>query len=256
VRIPTYEFTADLRLTAGALGAIEALTAAVRETITDADRARIAARRKRYDDAHVAREAELERDAQSRSSKTPIDKLWLSHEIGAFAGTDAIVVDETLPHNQVERYLQCSEPGSYIANPASSGGYTPGAALGVKLARPDKHVVAVTGDGFYMFSTANAALLASRTYRAPFTVVVYQNGAYSTGTLQVSTMYPESYAKQTGYEGGTFGAIDFAKEAEACGGYGENVTDPAEIMPALLRARRANEHGLPSVISVQVEPLF
>ncbi len=254
--IPTYEFTADLRLTAGALGAIEALTAAVREMISAGDQPRIAARRKRYDEAYDANRAALERDAQTRAKKTPIDKLWLSHEIGKFAGTDSIVLDETLPHNAVERYLQCPDAGSYIANPASSGGYTPGAAFGVKLARPDKHVIAVTGDGFYMFSTANAALLAGRTYGAPFTVVVYQNGGYSTGTLQVSTMYPESYAKKTGYEGGTFDGIDFAKEAEACGAYGESVSDPDEITPALMRARRANEEGLPAVISVVVEKLF
>ena len=254
---PTYEFTADLRLTAGSLGAITALTDAVRATITDADRARISARRKRYDEAHATRLTELERDAQTRAKKTPIDKLWLSHEIGAFAGEDSIVFDETLPHNQVERYLKCSQPGSYIANPASSGGYTPGAAFGAKLAAPDKHVIAVTGDGFYMFSTANAALWAGAHYKAPFTVVVYQNRAYSTGTLQVSSVYPDSYAAKTGYEGGTFDPpMDFAKEAEAAGAHGENVRDPAEITPALKRAREANGRGLPAVVSVWVEPLY
>jgi len=126
----------------------------------------------------------------------------------------------------------------------------------VKLARPDKHVIAVTGNGFYMFSTANAALLAGRMYGAPFTVVIYQNGAYSTGTLQVSTMFPDSYSKKIGYEGGTFGSIDFAKEAEACGAYGENVTDPSQIGAALKRAREANDRGLPAVIAVRVEPLY
>ena len=257
LRTPTYEFTADIRLTAGALGAIEALTDAVRATITDADRTRIAARRKRYDEAHATRLVELERDAQTRSKKTPIDKLWLSHEIGVFAGEDSIVFDETLPHNQLERFLKCSQPGSYIANPASSGGYTPGAAFGAKLAAPDKHVIAVTGDGFYMFSTANAALWAARHYNAPFTVVVYQNRAYSTGTLQVSSVYPDSYAAKGGYEGGTFDPpMDFAKEAEGAGAYGENVRDPAEILPALRRAREANGRGLPAVISVWVEPLI
>jgi len=103
----------------------------------------------------------------------------------------------------------------------------------VKLAKPDKHVIAVTGTGSIMFNTANAALLAGRMYGAPFTIVVYQNGAYSTGTLQVSSMYPDSFSKKVGYEGGTFGAIDFAKEAEACGAYGENVTDPSQIGAAL-----------------------
>jgi acetolactate synthase-1/2/3 large subunit len=255
-RTPTYEFTADVRLNANSLSAIRALTAEAKATLTAADRERIAARRARYDALRVTRDAEREADAQSRSKKTPIDKLWLSHEIGAFVDDDTILFDETLPHNQVEHYLKCSVPGSYIANPGTSGGYTVGAAFGAKLAAPDKHVVAVTGDGFYMFSTANAALLAGAYYNAPFTVIVYQNRAYSTGTLQVSSMYKDSYAEKAGYEGGVFPPMDFAKEAEACGAYGENVTDPAEIAPALKRAREANNAGKPAVVSVWVETLY
>ena len=256
-RTPTFEFTTDLRLTAGALGAIHDLTAAVRSLITDGDRTRIAARRARYDEMYAKRVADRDNDAQTRAAKNPIDPLYLSYQIGVFAGEDTIVFDETLPHNQIERYLRCAKPGSYFANPASSGGYTPGAAFGAKLAAPDRDVIAVTGDGFYMFGTANAALWAGKHYNAPFTVVVYQNRAYSTGTLQVSAVYPDSYAAKAGYDGGTFDPpMDFAKEAEACGAYGENVRDPAEIMPALERAREANHRGIPAVISVWVETLY
>jgi acetolactate synthase-1/2/3 large subunit len=253
-RTPTFEFTADLRLTGGALTSIHVLIDAAHAALTPADAARIDARIARYTGLKRTRDAEREADARTRSSATPIDKLWLSHEVGAFVDDDTIVFDETLPHTQVDRYIL---RGRYFANPGSSGGYTPGAAFGAKLAAPDKHVVAVTGDGFYMFGTANAALWAGKHYGAPFTIVVYQNRAYSTGTLQVSTMYPESFAARSGYEGGTFDPpMDFAKEAEACGAYGENVRDPAEITPALQRARAANERGLPAVISVWVEPLF
>ncbi len=255
--VPTYEFTADLRLNAGSLSAIAALTDAVRADITPADEARFAARRARYADQKRSRDAEREADAATRSKKTPIDKLWLSHEIGAFVDGDTIVFDETLPHNQVDRYLTCPNPGSYFANPASSGGYTPGAAFGAKLAAPDKHVIAVTGDGFYMFGTANAALWAGKHYGAAFTIVVFQNRAYSTGTTQIKMLYgPESYAGKTGFEGGTFDPpMDFAKEAEACGAHGENVRDPAEITPALRRAKEANQRGIPAIVSVWVEPL-
>ncbi len=256
-RTPTFEFTADVRLNAGSLGAIAALTAAVRALLVPGDDAHITARRERYDEAHRSATAERENDARTRSAMTPIDKLWLGHEIGAFAGKDTIVFDETLPHNQLGRYLSCAQPGTYFANPASSGGYTPGAAFGAKLAAPDRHVIACTGDGFYMFGTANAALWAGKHYGAGFTMVVYQNRAYSTGTLQVSSMYPDSYAERGGYDGGTFDPpMDFAKEAEACGAYGENVRDPAEIRSALQRARALNERGIPAVISVWVEPLF
>ena len=140
--------------------------------------------------------------------------------------------------------------------PPRRAGWT-GAAFGAKLAAPDKHVMAVTGDGFYMFGTANAALWAGKHYGAAFTIVVFQNRAYSTGTTQIKMLYgPDSFAGKTGFEGGTFDPpMDFAKEAEACGAHGENVRDPAEITPALRRAKEANQRGIPAVVSVWVEPL-
>jgi acetolactate synthase-1/2/3 large subunit len=256
-RTPTFEFTADLRLTSGALGAIEALTAAVGAALTAADRARIQARRSHLDALAYAQGAERERDAAARSAKTPIDKLWLSHEIAAFVDDDTIVVDESLPHNELQRYLHCARPGSYFANPASSGGWAPGAAFGVKLAVPERPVIATTGDGFYMFGTAGAALWAAQHYQAPFTVVVYQNRAYSTGTVQLAAIYPDSYAARAGFDGGTFAPpVDFAKEAEGWGAHGENVTAPDEIRPALRRAREANERGIPAVVAVWLEDLL
>lgn len=256
-RTPTFEFTADLRLMSGTLPAIVALTAAVRAALTTGDRPRIVARRSRLEELQRARGAERERDAVARSTKTPIDKLWLSHEIAAFVDDDTIVVDESLPHNELLQYLRCTRPGSYFANPASSGGWAPGAAFGVKLAVPERPVIATTGDGFYMFGTAGAALWAAKHYGAPFTVVVYQNRAYSTGTTQLAAIYPNSYAARAGFDGGTFAPpVDFAKEAEGWGAHGENVTDPAEIRPALRRAREANERGTPAVVSVWLEDLI
>lgn len=192
-----------------------------------------------------------------RATATPIDPLWLSHEIGRFVEDNTILFDETLPGNQLDSYVRCSRPGSMFANPASSGGWSIGAALGGKLAAPERDVVATTGDGFYMFSTANAALWAARHYGAPFTAIVYQNRSYSTGTTHLTDAYPHSYAAAAGFEGGTFDPpIDFAKEAEAAGAYGENVRDPAEILPALRRARAANHDGRPAVISVWLKRAF
>jgi acetolactate synthase-1/2/3 large subunit len=82
-------------------------------------------------------------------------------------------------------------------------------------------------------------------------VVIYQNRSYSTGTVHVSGMYPDSYAARGGFEGGTFDPpINFAKEAEAAGAHGENVRDPAEVGPALRRAREATRLGKPAVVSV------
>jgi thiamine pyrophosphate-dependent acetolactate synthase large subunit-like protein len=56
---------------------------------------------------------------------------------------------------------------------------------------------------------------------------------------------------QGGLEAGYFDPpIDFAKEAEAAGAYGENVSDPAEVGPALKRGLQQIRSGTPAVIAV------
>src|SRR5262249_5127949 len=140
-RIPTMEFTAALRLTADSLLTLEALEAEVRSTISAADRERFAARAKRWAQASAQRRRALSEDARAQAGKTPIDGRWLSYQIGQALGDDCIVFDDTIVMSQVHDYLQCARPGSYFYNPGSSGGWAPGAALGGKLAAPDRDVV-------------------------------------------------------------------------------------------------------------------
>ena len=96
---------------------------------------------------------------------------------------NCLMLDETLMLSPLPPYLQVlASPAPTSAIPAAAAAGAPGAALGAKLGRPDKDVVAVTGDGFYMYSVANAAIAAAVRYRAPFMSVIYQNRSYSTGT--------------------------------------------------------------------------
>jgi acetolactate synthase-1/2/3 large subunit len=257
-RIPTMEFTADLRLTADALTAIQALDAEARRIVTPDDQRRFAARAQRCAELSGKRRRDLAEAAKALSGKTPIDTKWLSHCIGQVIDDNCIVFDETIGINQVHDYLSISRPGAYFHNPASSGGWTPGAAFGAKLAAPDRDVIAVCGDGFYMFGTPIHALWAANHYKAPFMAVVYQNRSYSTGTLRIDSVYgKDSYTSKASYDGGYFDPpIDFAKEAEAAGAYGENVTDPAEVEPALRRGLARIRAGQPAVISVWLARLL
>lgn len=252
-RIPTMEFTADLRLTADSLLTIEALDAEVRSRISAADRSRFAARASRWGAKSAEHRQKLADAALASSTKSPIEGKWLSHQIGHALGDDCIVFDDTIVLNQVHEYLQCDRPGSYFYNPGSSGGWAPGAAFGAKLAAGNRDVVAITGDGFYMFASAIHSLWSAKQYRAPYLTIVYQNRSYSTGTIRVSRSYPDGYASKAGYHGGYFDPpIDFAKEAEAAGAYGENVTDPAEVGPAIQRGLENIRSGTSAVISVRL----
>jgi acetolactate synthase I/II/III large subunit len=249
--IPTFEFQANLRMTADSLRSIEALTEAARRLTSSTDRSRIAERAARLNDAAQARRKSLDDAALAKAKQTPIDPAFLSYTIGQTLGDEYLVLDDVLPQGNLDSYLRNARPGRWFACPSSSGGWASGAALGAKLAAPDETVVACSGDGFYMFSTANAAVWSAAHYNAPFMQIVYQNRSYSTGVTGVTSMYPESYAAKANFEGGYFDPpIDFAAEARAWGAYGENVKDPAELAPALKRGLEQVRKGTPAVIAV------
>lgn len=256
-KIPTYEFSANLRLAADALQAARAITAAARELISSEDRQRLAERAQRIGEAARARRLALEQEAQSRAARSPIDPLWLGSQLGKLVDDNALVVDDTISNTRLHEFLHCNRPGSYFTNPGSSGGWGPGAALGAKLAAPERDVIAMSGDGFYMFGTPTAALWTAAHYRAPFMMVVYQNRSYITGTIRTAANFPDGYAQRADFEGGYFDPpMDFAKEAEAAGAYGENVRDPADLGPALRRGLEQIRNGRPAVIAVWLARLM
>ena len=250
-RIPTMEFTANLRLAADSLLTIDALASEVRKQSSESDRRRFAERAVKWAKVSASRRSKVADEAVAQAKRNPIDPRWLSHQIGKALGDDCIIFDDTIAGNQLHDHLHCARPGSYFYNPGSSGGWAPGAAFGAKLAAPDHDIVAVSGDGFYMFGTPIHSLWSAKHYSAPYLTIVYQNRSYSTGTLRLAKVYPDGHAARAGYPGGVFDPpIDFAKEAEAAGAYGENVVDPNEIAPALQRGLASIREGVSAVISV------
>jgi acetolactate synthase-1/2/3 large subunit len=258
MNIPTYEFEASLRITSDAESALRALLPNVKKRLAGKGGIDVAARSDHWARNSQARLQEARQQALAASTKTPIDPAYLSYCIGELLDENTVLVDDTLGHNPLYRYLyRLGGAGRYFRNPGSAGGWGPGAALGVKLAMPARDVVMATGDGFYMYGSASAALWTARQYDAPFLSVIYQNRSYSTSTSATAALYPNGYAVRAGLEGGYFDPpIDFAKEAEAAGAWGENVRDPAQLADALARGLDRVRHGQCAVISVWLSRLL
>ena len=250
-RFPTYEFTADIRLQAHPLLAIRAIRAEAEKLLGASDRSAAADRSKRWGEVSAARRKALAEEAMAKAKATPVDPMFVSHTVAQAIDDNCIVLDESLRSPRFPEFVNLSKPGSFIHNPGSSGGWGPGAALGAKIAAPDKDVVLVTGDGFWQFAVPNAALWSAAHHRAPFLSIIHQNRSFSTGTTGVKSAFGEGFAHEADYPGGYFDPpIDFAKEAEAAGAYGENVRDPAELGPAIKRGLQQIRRGTPAVISV------
>src|SRR5262249_26785016 len=105
----------------------------------------------------------------------------------------------------------------------SSGGGSLGwngaAAVGFKLARPDKTIVALTGDGSFLFSQPSTVHWMARCYGTPFLQVVYNNGGWRAPRLSTAAVHPEGHAARGEEIGVAFPQPpDYAGIAAAAGG--------------------------------------
>jgi hypothetical protein len=109
------------------------------------------------------------------------------------------------------------------------------AAVGVKVAAGDRPVVACIGDGSWMFGNPQVTASASAFHKAPVLFIVWNNRGYRTGTNEVLRTDAEGYAAtQQDLTGGWFDPCpNCSGEAAASGAYGEKVTDPREVAPAI-----------------------
>jgi len=120
-------------------------------------------------------------------------------------------------------------------------------------------VVACIGDGSWMSGNPQVTAWASAAFhKAPVLFIVWNNRGYRTGTNEVLRTYPEGYAaKQQDLAGGWFGPCpNYSGEAASSGAYGEKVTDPREVAPAIRRAVEAmRRDGVPAVLDMWMPKL-
>ena len=89
-----------------------------------------------------------------------------------------------------------TRPGSFFgSSPAAGLGWGAGAALGVKLAEPDRQVIAVLGDGSYIFANPVAVHHAATLHRLPVLFVVVNNAMWGAVRRATLGMYPQGRSR-------------------------------------------------------------
>ena len=227
---------------------LEALTAAVKGRIAGSS---LQARLGRLAALHEESRAGARHRAEAASPARPIDPAFLSRLIGDALGPDGIVVNEYDAHSD---QLRLDRPGSYYGPSAVSGlGWGFGAALGAKLAEPDRTVVCTLGDGAYIFSNPLACHLAAEQLGLALLVVVFNNSSWKAVRTAVRRIAPDGWAETSG----NYPLSDlspspaFAGVASACGAYAEEVDDPAELRGALERALLQVREGRQALLDVR-----
>jgi acetolactate synthase I/II/III large subunit len=201
--------------------------------------AAIRERGERWAAEHEATRRAIAERAQAARDKRPLEKAWVSACVEQLRGENSIVLNE-LGFDMTQ--LQFTHPGSFFGiSVAGVLGWSIGAALGAKLAAPDRTVIACMGDGSYMFGVPTAAHWVSRRMDLPVLYIVWNNARWNAVASATRGVYPDGWSVKTNLFpfSDLSPSLDFELICQAAGGYGERVEDPAEVPAALARALHA-----------------
>lgn len=247
----------DVGIVAGAKETARALTEAIAAAATSARRDEIRATRLAAVTAITAKQ----REAQARATKARWDAKPLSWErvmgeLDRHLEPDAVLVPELAWRNYA------SSPWTWEAQfdfrvgaktkigrtTGSALGWGVGAALGVKLAMPDRQVVALQGDGGFLFAQAEVLWSLVR-YEIPILIVICNNRSYNGPrhkALAAGGRQGELDKEMTAFLGDP--DVDFARIASGFGVAGEVVAAPDRVAAAIKRGIAATRDGRPYLI--------
>jgi benzoylformate decarboxylase len=181
--------------------------------------------------------------------QTPIAVARLIKEINEVLEDDAIIVDEAMQSSRgLLKYYNFKQPGTYFRTGGYLGWGAP-SALGIKLALPERQVIALVGDGSFYFSTQ--ALWTAARYNIPVIIIVCNNREYK--TVRSAAIRSKGIAAQKNIFIGS--SIDQpapnpAQIAEGFGVQGITIEKPEKIRPALDAVIKS---GKPAVLDVRIE---
>ena len=189
--------------------------------------------------ARAAEHAELSDD------RTPLHPMRVYAELTPMLDRDAIVVIDAGDFGSYAgRVIDSYVPGAWLdSGPFGCLGSGPGYALAAKLARPDRQVVLLQGDGAFGFSGMEWDTLVRHDVQV--VSVIGNNGIWALEKHPMEMLY--GYSVVAELRPGT----RYDEVVRALGGHGELVSTPGELRPALERALGC---GLPAVVNVLTDP--
>ncbi len=249
-------YPVDLALAGDAKETTQALLEAVTSLATTERLESLAAPRREQTAKVTASVAQArEYAAKQEWDSVPISWPRLAAELASVLDPEAYVVEEFGTQGPIVLSWFRFGDGQQTKIGRTVGralGWGVSAAIGVKLARPDRQVVCLQGDGGILYAQTEALWTASR-YDVPILIVIFNNRSYNETRNRMFTRggrQMETRKDMISYLGDP--DVDFAQIAAAYNIRGETVATPDQIRPALQRAIAATREGRPYLLDVLV----
>jgi len=190
------------------------------------------------------RELELEQ----RNPGKPIHPARLLNEISRVAPGDTIfVTDVGWNKNGAGQQLIARSPGTFLTSGGmATMGFAPPAAIGAKIAAPDKPVLCLVGDGGFL--SVVGALTTAVELGVPVVWIIFNNFCFSTIRTVGTTYFKNAYATEFTTPDGAPYNPDFVQLAQAFGIDAARVDEPDDLPDALSRAIGS---GVPYLLDVR-----
>lgn len=253
---PLWGRGADIFLKADSRKVIPALNKIVHQKLTPEKRAQVRERFSQLENKHKEERNEWHASGMSKSDQRPISPDWLCHCIAQIIDKDTILVNHLISQStSVVEQIERTKPGTLLGCAGGSIQWALGAALGAKVASPDSTVVSLITDGGFVWGCPVATLWSANAYHAPFLSVIFDNQSYGAIRRIVErlseTELPDKMAFTAGVD--ISPPADYAMVAQACGGYGQIVEDPADVLSALKEAMKEVRNGRLAVVDVRLD---
>jgi acetolactate synthase I/II/III large subunit len=244
---PFRDFEADLLVTGTTRGALPALRESLRAKLKAGD---IEKRRKTVAAMREEMLAGRRRALAASKARMPISTAHIAACLNELKTEDAIIINELgVPMSQ----LQMTKQGSYMGSLLAGGlGFGLGAALGAKLAAPEREVISVVGDGSYMFGNPLPFHYVGRAESLPTLTIISNNQSWHAVRAATLDVFPDGYAAKANSMPLTElkPTPDYEKVITTCGGVGEKVEQPGDLLAALKRCFEAVRSGTPALLNV------
>jgi benzoylformate decarboxylase len=176
--------------------------------------------------------------AEDRWNQSPIATSRLLATLADCLPDNVVIYNESITAGaDLLRSLPLVQPGSLFGNQGGGIGQGLPGAIGVKLANPERPVVAVIGDGSAMYTVQS--LWTAAHHQIPVVYIILNNRSY-----RILKYNMNRYRKTTGAPPGrpypsmdlTQPALDFIDLARGMGVAGKHITEPDDIQPAVQEA--------------------
>ena len=247
---PLWGFPVHVPVTCDSSKALPLLTRMTEEFITKR-REKVFAERKAALQAQKKSVDEKNRsDIEKSKTAFPISPVWIRECVNRVSDENTVLLWDIAAIGQGDR----TPPGHVFAQYAANLGNSWPRGIGIKMAAPEKTVIASGGDGCAIFSNPEAALWTSRKYHAPILYIINNNHRYNAVQVGLDEYGgASSYAGKAGFNGSDITpSPDFSMIARAMGAYGEKVTEPEKLPGALQRALEAVKSGQPAVLDTVI----